>query len=233
MARDLAVDSLASVWVPLALFGALAWPTRLRAVLVPAGVVLLGLWLAVGFTPLTARVARGLVRRDAVAPGDAVLVLASRVQKDGDPTAAASSRLLHALELLRQDQAPRLMVTEVAPPAPSSRALAQRMMAGLGIVRDVVAVGPVATTRDEAVRAAALCRERGWRRLLVVTSPTHSRRACGAVEREGVGVVCSPSVETEFDVETFDRPVERFAGFRAALHEWAGIWWYERRGWLN
>ena len=94
-------------------------------------------------------------------------------------------------------------------------------------------MGPAGTTRTEAVLAAALCREKGWRRLLLVTSPAHSMRACAAVEREGVEVICSPAPETEYDLQTLERPMERFAAFRAMLHERLGLWLYERRGWLK
>jgi uncharacterized SAM-binding protein YcdF (DUF218 family) len=105
-------------------------------------------------------------------------------------------------------------------------------MARLRLEGDVLSVGPVRSTRDEALAVAALCRERGWRRVLVVTSPTHSRRASLALEREGVVAVSSPSVETRFDLETLDRPAERLKAFGSLTHECVGLWIYGRRGWL-
>jgi uncharacterized SAM-binding protein YcdF (DUF218 family) len=233
LVRDLAIDSLASFWLYTAAAGALVGGTRLRPLLAAATVAVAALWLAVAFTPLAALATRGLVRRDAVGPADAVLVMASRLQRDGEPTAAAQSRLVHGVELLGQGLAPRLVVTEFAPPAPSSLALARKLMASFGLSREVVAMGPAGTTRTEAVLAAALCREKGWRRLLLVTSPAHSMRACAAVEREGVEVICSPAPETEYDLQTLERPMERFAAFRGMLHERLGLWLYERRGWLK
>jgi len=194
-------------------------------------VALLVLWLSIAFTPLVAWSGRGLVRRDVVAPADAVLVLASRLQADGEPSAPALSRLVHALELTAQARTPRLVIPELPAPAPSYAALARQLAGRLGLLLEITSTGPVHGTHDEAVQAGALCRSQGWHRLLVVTSPSHSRRACGAVEHEGVDVICSPAVETEYDLEALDRPSDRFVAFRSALHEWLGLWLYHRRGW--
>jgi len=232
LARDLMADSFASLWLPAAVVGVLSWRTRLRPVTLTAAIAVGALWLSVAFTPLAARVARGLARRDAAGPADAVLVLSSRLQSDGDPTPAALSRLVHGLELLRQGLAPRIVVTELEPPSPSYAAVARKLMASFGSGAELLSLGPVRRTRDEAVQVAALCRQKGWHRLLVVTSPSHSRRACAAVERAGMEVICSPSVETEFDVENLDRPTERLRSFRASVHEWLGLWLYEWRDWV-
>jgi uncharacterized SAM-binding protein YcdF (DUF218 family) len=222
LARDLFLDSFASAWAVGALAGAAAaaagWPRALAA----ACLLLAVLWTGVAFTPLAAGMAAGLVRRDPAGGADAVLVLASRLQRDGEPTAAALSRLGHGAALARAGAAPRIVLTA---DSPASRRVLPEV--------EVVVVGPVRSTRDEAVRAAALCRERGWRRLLVVTAPLHSRRACAAVEHEGPEVICAPSPETRYDLETLDRPVERLGAFRDAVHERLGLWLYARRGWIS
>ena len=231
LARDLLTDSFASLWLPAAVGGALSWRTRLRPAMLALTIALGALWLSVAFTPLATHLARGLTRRDTVGPADAVLVLSSRLQADGEPTPAALSRLVHGLELLGQGLAPRIVLAELPSPSRSYAALARTLMANLGLSGELVSLGPVRRTRDEAVQVADLCRRQGWRRLLVVTSPSHSRRACAAVEREGLEVICSPAVETEFDVEHLDRPIERLRSFRFSLHEWLGLWLYQRRGW--
>jgi uncharacterized SAM-binding protein YcdF (DUF218 family) len=230
-ARDLVLGGYATFWIAAALVGALLGATRLRPLLLLAASALALLWLAVAVTPLSARLARPLVRRDAPRPADAILVLGSSLQDDGEATAVAQARLLHGLERLAEGAAPRLVVTEQEP-GTAHRRLAETTMGRLKLGGEVLSMGPVETTRDEAVQAGALCRARGWARLVVVTSPTHSRRGCAALEREGVAVTCSPAVETAFDLETLVQPMQRFTAFRAALHEWAGLWVYRRRGWL-
>jgi uncharacterized SAM-binding protein YcdF (DUF218 family) len=232
--RDLLPFELASAWVPLALAGAMLWPTRLHRVMAVLTVCVAGLWVAVAFTPLAARLAPLLVRQQAPTAAEAVFVLSHRLQTDREPTAASQARLLHGLELLRQGFAPWLILSD-QPPRTTYADVARGEMSRLGLSGgEVVSLrGHARSTHEEAVRVGALCRERGWRRLLVVTSPLHSRRACAAVEREGLEVVCSPAVETEYDVETLDRPVERLAAFRQTVRETLALWFYWSRGWLT
>jgi uncharacterized SAM-binding protein YcdF (DUF218 family) len=66
-----------------------------------------------------------------------------------------------------------------------------------------------------------------------VTSPTHSRRACAALEREDLEVVCVPAVETRFDMPALDHPGDRLTAFDKIMHERAGLWLYARRGWIR
>ncbi len=240
IALDLDLASLASFWgdrsllVPAAAFvGAALWPTPLRR-LAMAGVVLLGgLWLAVAFTPLTSWMREGLVRRDPVQAGDAVFVFASRVQVDGDPSSAAMSRLLRGLELVREGRSSWLVVSEMPPPhgryAPIAEAWVQRFVPSAR----VVAVGPIMNTHGEAVAVARLFRERGWTRVLAVTSPTHTRRAAAALEAQGLEVVAIPSVETTFDLERLEKPGDRREGFSNLAHERVGLFVYRRRGWID
>lgn len=240
LARDLDLPTLVSypldrtlLLLPLVILGALAWGSRLRGAVV-VGILGLGaVWGVVALTPLCAWMADGLVRRDPLQPADAVFVHSSRLQADGDPDTSALSRLVRGLELLGEKRAPRLILSELHPPSASYAAYARAMMRRLGLALPVVTVGPVWNTRDEAVAVAALCRQEGWERVLVVTSPYHTARACASLEQEGLEVICSPSPETRFDLESLDRPGERLAAFGPLLHERVGIWVYARRGWIG
>ena len=165
------------VVIACAIVGATAWLTRLRSVVTAAAVSAALLWLAVGFTPLTAFMARDLVRRDPLTQGDTVFVLASSLQNDSELTTSAMSRLLHGLELLGEGWAERLVLTELSEPVPRYREAACTIMDRLGLENEVIALGPVRNTHDEAVLVAELARDYGFERLLVVTSPSHSTRA--------------------------------------------------------
>ena len=240
LARDLDLPTLVSYWgsrsplVPaLALLLALVWLTRLRPLVAGATALLALAWLAVVFTPLTAWMAQGLSRRDAVRSADAVFVLASRTQDDGEPTCTAQSRLLHGLELLGEGRAPRLVVSELPPPFAAYAPQARSWMTSFGVQGELLAVGPVRSTREEAVLVARLFRERGWRSVLLVSSPSHTRRAAATFAREGLDVISSPALETQFDMERLDRPDDRLFAFGSLLHERAGLVFYRWRGWID
>lgn len=237
---DLNLPSLVSFFgdrtylVPLAAaLGALLWLTPLRRVTGVAVVALALLWLAVAFTPVTSWLTEGLVRRDPLEAADAVFVFASRVQEDGDPTADAMSRLLKGVEMVAEGRAPRLLVSEVAPPAGPYAPLARAWVAEFAPRGEVFTVGRIRNTRDEAMAVAKLCHERGWRRVLAVTSPTHTRRAAAALEKAGLVVVAVPSVETRFDLERLHWPGDRREAFAPIAHERIGLVVYRRRGWID
>jgi uncharacterized SAM-binding protein YcdF (DUF218 family) len=236
---DLSLPSLVSFQgdrsflVPaLALAGALAWLTPLRRLVALGTLLLAALWLVVCFTPLTPRMAEGLVRRDPIENADAVFVFASRVQEDGDPTTDAASRLLKGIELMAEGRAPLLVVSEIPAPAGSYAALARAWLARFARQGEVLRIGPIVNTHDEAVALAELCRERGIRRILAVTSPTHTRRAAATLEKQGLVAISVPSVETNFDLEQLRLPGDKRRAFGVIAHERLGLVVYRRRGWI-
>lgn len=236
---DLGLASTVSFWgdpgplvVVSAVGGALLWTTPLRRLAGTAAAALGVLWLLVAFTPLAGSLANGLVRRDAPAPADAVFVTASSIHPNGDLTSIAMSRLVHGIELVAEHQAPALVLSDLKSPFPSYAGPARALLGRLGIAGELLTAGPNENTRDEALSLARICRERGWKRVIVVTSPYHSRRACAAAEHEGPSVVCSPSMETNYDWHGLARSDERRRAFSGAIHERIGIWLYERRGWM-
>ncbi len=239
VAMDLDLLTLVSFWgdrsflVPAAaVVGAALWLTPLRRLVALAGGVLGIAWLAIAFTPVVSWMANGLVRRDPPANSDAVYVFASRLQADGDPTTEAMSRLLKGVELLAERRATRLVVPELPPPSRLYAPLAREWVKLYAPGTEVLSVGPTSRTREEAVALARLFRERGWRRVLAVTSPTHTRRACASLEQQGLSVVSVPAVETSYDLETLDRPADRRSAFGPVAHERLGLLVYRRRGWM-
>jgi uncharacterized SAM-binding protein YcdF (DUF218 family) len=218
---------------PIALGAGLLWLTPLRRLAAAVVALVAVLWLVVSFTPLTPWMAQGLVRRDATSPADAVFVFASRVQEDGDPTSDAMSRLLKGVQLVAEGRAPRLLVSEVPPPAGPYAPLARAWLESFARRGEVVSVGRIRNTRDEAVAVARVCRERGWTSVLAVTSPTHTRRAAAALEKQGLVVLSVPSIETRFDLEDLDWPGDRREAFAAVAHERIGLLYYRRNGWID
>jgi uncharacterized SAM-binding protein YcdF (DUF218 family) len=212
---------------------ALLWRTRLRRLLAAAAVALAALWLAVAFTPLVRWMADGLVRRDPLRDADAVFVFGSRLQTDGDPSGEAMSRLLKALELVAEGRTKRLVVSELYPPSKLYAPIARAWAKELAPQTEVLAVGPVANTHDEAVAVARLLRERGLHRVLAVTSPVHTRRAAATFEREGLEVIAVPAIETAYDLETLDYPGDRRRAFGPVAHERLGLLVYAWRGWVR
>jgi uncharacterized SAM-binding protein YcdF (DUF218 family) len=220
--------------IPVAVIvGAVLCGLGLRVLVLALFLGAVALWTAVAFTPLDRALADGLPRADPLGPADVIYVLASDVQPDGDLTSESLSRLTHGLELAGQGLAQRIVVGEL--PAPHGRfaEAARRYIAELHLGIEVLSVGPVTTTHDEGVLVAELFRQHGWRRVLLVTSPFHSRRAAAVFEAAGLEVVSAPTREGKYNVEALATADERLRAFSDILHERLGSWIYRRRGWVS
>ena len=241
LATQLQLPVLVSSWhsyatwsLAVALLGALLYLTRLRPLVVAATAGLVVLWLAVGYTPLAGRLVRSTVRADPVpAQADAIFVFSSSLQADGEPTATAMARLERGLELLGQRKAPRLVLSELPPPNAQYLPWARALMDHLGLSGELLAVGPVLNTRDEGVRVGELFRRNGWKQVIAVSSPSHTRRAAAVLEGQGLTVAAVPAAETRYDLEGVPHPEDRFLAFGAALHDLVGYQVYRLRGYLG
>jgi uncharacterized SAM-binding protein YcdF (DUF218 family) len=239
LAHELDLRTLISFWhddlvlMPLgAAAGALLWLTPARRAVAALVIVLSVIWLTVAFSPACTWMARGLVRRETPRRADAVFVLSSEMQRDGEPTDSALARLVHGLELIGQGHADVLVLSEIRHEGGSYATFARELLADLRLQPELAVVGPVRNTHDEAVDVARLARERGWHTILLVTSPTHSRRASATFERAGLAVISSPCAETRYDLENLRHPGDRVTAFGQVIHEHLGLWVYRRRGWI-
>lgn len=215
-----------------ALLGAALGATRVRRWLPAVVLPLLVAWAIVAFTPLTRWMAAGLVHDQPPRHADAAVPLASGIQRDGDLTSGSLSRVVAALELVAAGHTGRLILTELPDPHPRAEPAVRRLMENLGVEAELIAVGPVSNTHDEAVAVAEVVRERGFERILLVSSPVHTRRAALAFEAAGVAVTPVAARETLYDLERLDRPDDRLTGFGPVVHERLGLAYYRWRGWI-
>jgi uncharacterized SAM-binding protein YcdF (DUF218 family) len=153
------------------------------------------------------------------------------------------SRVLTALELVRRGKAKALVLGGSVPvtgkPRVAAASLMQEWVLASGMTTVAVTnLGLCANTHDEALRFKELSAQRGWRRVILVTSALHVPRAVAAFAAQGIPVVpvaCDfqtygvPSVQGEFS--PFPRQI-RFRILSLYLHEKIGWWVYRARGWV-
>lgn len=206
--------------------------TRARALLYGVVAASVILWLMVAFTPLAAFCTRSLRVEQTPVRADAIVVLLASIQADNDFGTPSLERTLHGVALMRQKYAPRLILTQGVPPQGSHRIAALNLLQDLRIQCSVEVVGPVGDTHDEAVAVSRLARQKGWKRILLVTSPVHSRRAALVFAKTGLQVISTPCRETSYNWENLATPDERIKAFEAAIHEIIGLRAYRARGWI-
>jgi uncharacterized SAM-binding protein YcdF (DUF218 family) len=224
-----------------ALVGALLGWLRWTRVLWLLGALATALLIVVTATPLVRPLVVALAEPpasvDAVRRADAILVLSASITGEGRLAGQAPERLLHGLALARATGRP-LVVSALAPedhPERSSRTDQRALAALAGVDAQLEVIDSVASTRDEALRAAALARARGWRTLAVVTSPLHARRACATVARTGVAVVCASAPSRELNLggaNPIGGTEERARAFGLWAYEMAAWALYRARGWV-
>jgi uncharacterized SAM-binding protein YcdF (DUF218 family) len=220
------------------LVGAVLGLTRWR--LVPlAGVVVLSLvLLVVAYTPIIAGPAHSLIRNDPVPrSADAIMVLSAGTNDDGTLSPQALDRLLSGLELFNRGVAPVLMVSReayiVGGHIVTSRRDQERIVSlSSGALPKLVVVGITHSTHDEAIRARDVFRANRWKRIVLVTSPFHTRRACGTFERAGVVVSCAASDSRDMAVSRLSAPDDRVRAFQIWIYEVLGSIRYRQLGWL-
>lgn len=220
--------------------GAALGATRARPLPQIVALASVALWLVVAFTPLAAHLSRPLVRAQppvqadvrADARADAVVVLLASIQRDDDFGTPSLERTLHGIGLVRRGAAPRLILTQGSGRQGSHRVAASRLLAALKVDCPITVVGPVQDTHDEAIAVSALARKQGWKRILLVTSPLHSKRAALVFEKTGLSVTAAQCRETSFDLENLDVPGDRLRAFNSAIHEIIGLRVYRARGWI-
>lgn len=212
--------------------GAILALTRLRPLLWASTGLCCALTLLVGYTPLVVRPTQALVREDTLRPADAVVVLSSSIRKSGEMDDSFQNRVLHGYEVLRQGFAPRLVVTRLAPTAKRKSYVPaiRQQFRYLQFDYPVEEVGPVDNTYDEARAVASLLKERGWKRVILVSDPTHLRRAAATFKKAGVAVLCSPCRNPDYDLARIEGFGERLNACRDLFHETIGYETYRLQG---
>jgi uncharacterized SAM-binding protein YcdF (DUF218 family) len=149
-------------------------------------------------------VAPWLIVDDAGETADAIVVLGGE--------AYPPNRTIHALNLYKQRRAPVVVFTGGAlpgqPPEISSARVALRYALARGLPAEVALVVDTAqSTYDEATLVRELAAHHGWRSLIIVTDPYHTRRAVRTFRAIIPDVQVTASVAPFLD--TFADPLSR------------------------
>ncbi len=202
-----------------------------RGILRWAAAAAAGMALLFG-TPVAWWAARPLQVRESVGPADAIIVFAGGVGESGQPEEGYQERLLRGVELRRQGYAEPLVLVSGFTWTFREADVMSAMARDLGVPAPQILIETrVGSTRDYVLRVKELAASYGWRRLLLVTSPYHGKRAALTFARQ------APELEILHAPARSGRYYARGWGIRprqlwGLLHEAAGIAYYRLRGWI-
>lgn len=188
------------------------------------------------------------VEMEKLEPGDAVILLGggagySKTDPLGVNFNEASDRVFTAMELLRLQKAPLLILGGGGDPKESQdisegSTVKRWLEKNLPLKVEMMELTASGNTHDEAVKCAALMKERGWKRVFLVTSGFHMRRAEAVFRTAGVPVVpvACDFIRSGMPNKSAFNPLPWPPGIELCslyLHEQAGWAIYRMRGWIK
>jgi uncharacterized SAM-binding protein YcdF (DUF218 family) len=250
------LEPMGILWLGLLVLTFGAWRMRQGRLALLAGTLAVFVFL-LGSSPLPGNLLATLERPyagfepEAVEPGDAVVMLgggieASRHEAAGFHLTLAGDRVLMALHLIHLGKAPVLVLGGGGEKIGGQMEVESELLKAW-VVKDalagkaeVLSLGLCANTHDEAMRVAALAARRGWRRVLLVTSANHMRRASATFATAGLTVApCPCNFLTTVSTSGSGFPalgIPSGSGLdkvTAWMHETVGWFEYRRRGWIR
>ena len=167
-----------------------------------------------------------------VAPrqADVIVVLGAGIQcGSGNLDATSVARTTKGLALWKDGLAPRITVSDgdrsILGTCPSQGQVTVDFITSLlgDDGPQVVVLPRMRTTRTEADAIADLQETEGWKTVMVVTSPTHTRRAIATFRKAGVeNAFVVAADETNFDT-AFGHPMDRVRALGPVFRELAGM----------
>lgn len=244
---------LCLIWLLLGLWLLrLFWKRRSSGLWVPASA-----WLmltAISCTPIASVFLASLEDQNPKVPleqipaADAILCLGGGAEPSlSEPTGfhlkIGADRLTTALTLAAAGKAPMLILGGGGFPHEGrmfseADAVRDYLSAHVPLNTQVHSLGACSDTHDEALKVADLMKQRGLKRLLLVTSANHMPRAAATFSKAGVQVTAVPcnyhsSLNRVGDLHWFHWPSHHgFEIFSFWIHEVIGHYVYRWRGWI-
>jgi uncharacterized SAM-binding protein YcdF (DUF218 family) len=220
--------------------------------------IIAGFMSLIGSTSISSRLLASLERPysarplDAIPPGDAVVMLggavrASRHDPFGFEFGEGADRVLTAVEMIRRGKSQTLILgggggkrNEPVDEPWQEGPLLEGWLSAWGVGQaQVVRLKLSANTHEEALLVSELAKERQWKRIILVTSGYHMKRAEALFRKLGVPVVPVACDFLGLGALESKRPINPFPGadgFRQLelyLHEKIGWAYYRLRGWID
>jgi uncharacterized SAM-binding protein YcdF (DUF218 family) len=217
-------------------------------------------WLAVAIPLVCGNhwVSRALIRHlesqypppNPVPEADCILILGGGIQSHIPPRPTvevddAGDRVLYGAHLYRQGKAPVVLCTAGSSTAlrPEAEDMAE-LLEMLGVPRGAIVKETKAlNTRQHAQNLRSLFHDRGFKRILLVTSAMHMPRSMGVFKRGCPGIQFVPAPTDFWAPDSLPEPWHaRLPGFIptsrnlydfcVVAHEYIGMAYYRLRGWI-
>lgn len=213
---------------------------RRKAIQVALSVVLL-----VGvifYTPFMWYLAQPLKMNQSPYSSDAIVVFAGGVGESGRAGEGYEERVNYAVELYKKGIAKNIIFSSGAQSVFPEPYVMKALAVSLGVPEGAIILeDKAANTYENVKKTARILESRGWKTIILVSSPYHMRRASLVFRKTApkIGVVYSPAQESRFyhhgGVDENGKRVWKQVNLKqikAIIHEYAAICYYWIEGYI-
>jgi uncharacterized SAM-binding protein YcdF (DUF218 family)/glycosyltransferase involved in cell wall biosynthesis len=217
---------------------AATWDVRMRRLYQRArrqtlivAITAVGLYLILFYTPMIWWLGSPLRVTDAPRPADAIVVFAGGVGESGKAGGGYQERVKQAVDLYRRGLASHVVFSSGYVFAFQEAEVMRALAVDNGIPADAIVLEQrAANTYENVIYSDRILADRHWRRILLVSSPYHMRRALLTWRHNApqIDVIATPVPESQFYVHETGASFEQIRGI---LQEYAAIvgYWLERK----
>ena len=215
------------------------WDKKLRRVYRAArggamrtAAVLAAAYLVAFYTPLLWIVAEPLKVVDAPRQADAIVVFAGGAGESAQAGGGYQERVKQAVELYQAGYAPRLVFSSGFVYAFKEAEIMRGLAVDLGVPVDAIVLEErAANTYQSVIYARDIAHRYDARRVLLVSSPYHMRRALLTWQKQApdIDVVGTPVLRSQYYSHGYGASLQHFRGI---IWEYSAILLYRSRGWL-
>jgi uncharacterized SAM-binding protein YcdF (DUF218 family)/glycosyltransferase involved in cell wall biosynthesis len=165
------------------------------------------------------------------APADAIVVYAGGTGESGKAGGGYQERVKHAVELYQRGYAPRMVFVSGYVGVFREVEVMRSLAMSLGVPSGAIVLEAAAANTYENARVLRpLLAERGWQRILLVSSPYHMRRATATLRKvaPNVTVRSTPATSSEFYAHHRGASTEQILGIAQEYAALAVYWWRGR-----
>lgn len=180
--------------------------------------------LLAAFTPLPNILSRPLIIPPALEKADAILVLSGGVYSNGSLSYFTMERIIQGVILYRSGYAKKLILSGGVSLGNNKNYDADAMkkvVVSLGVKEeDIIVENKSKDTYENLLNAKIIINEMGFRKVLLVTSATHTYRSMKIANTLGLSLI--PASPTPFE-EFRQTPIDRLLLFYFSVREYAAL----------
>ncbi len=183
-------------------------------------------------TPVTRYLLKPLTVAEDLREADLIVVLGGGVNEGRFLTLVSSHRMVKGVQLYFEGKAPKILFSGGMPgkATVSEASVLGQVARRLKVPpEDILLEKKSKNTHDQAVEVKKIADRLRVKSILLVTSFSHMKRALMAFEKAGFKVYPAFADPNE---KYADNPMDRLSLFSWLIHEYAGMVYYQIRGWI-